>query len=116
MTERPTAITAADVHAVASRLVDAIHGFVPGTPRAQLAPLGDALADMFGLFTQIGAENVAPFASQQVLNMQEIERIKGRLSDLRTVQGDLMTSRNEMEARIAALETQVAKLMEEGQP
>lgn len=108
--------TADEVQEVVGHLVDAIHTFVPGSSRAQLAPLGEALAAMFTLFTRISAENVAPYTSQQVINMADIQRMRGQISDLRTVQGDLMSGRAEIEARIAALEAQVKTLMEKGQP
>ena len=42
--------------------------------------------------------------------------MQGQISDLRTVQRDLMRARDDMEARVTVLAAQVAKLMEEGQP
>ena len=70
--------TADEVQEVVGHLVDAIHAFVPSAPRAQLEPLGEALAAMFTLFTRISAESVVPYAGQQVINMKDIKKCRAR--------------------------------------
>lgn len=91
-----------DVLEVIDTLADAMSGLWPNIPADKMRSFGSALSNVFELFTRIGASNVLPFAAQTEINRQDIETIRGQIADQRTVTGDLMNSRDEIETRLDA--------------
>ncbi len=91
-----------DVIEVIDTLATAMSGLWPTIPPERMRTFGLAISNVFELFTRIGAANVLPFAAQTELNRQDIETLREQMADQRTVAGDLLNSRDAIEARLDA--------------
>jgi hypothetical protein len=89
-----------EVTAVIDELALSMHELFPHVAPASVARFGSALANMFDQIWQTQVRNMLPFVAQGETNRTDIERLQGQVSDLRTVQGDLMQSREEFEQRL----------------
>lgn len=89
-----------EVTAVIDELALSMHELFPHVAPASVARFGSALANMFDQIWQTQVRNMLPFVAQGETNRTDIERLQGQVSDLRTVQGDLMQSRTELEQRL----------------
>lgn len=96
-----------DVIEVIDTLATAMSGLWPTIPPERMRTFGLAISNVFELFTRIGAANVLPFAAQTEVNRQDIETLREQMADQRTVAGDLLSSRDEMETRLDAGSTRL---------
>lgn len=82
----------------------------PEIPPDHMRAFGNALSNVFGMFTQITATNVLTFAAQTEVNRLDIEAIRGKLNDQRTLAGDLLSSRDDIEVRLDKSEARLTAL------
>lgn len=99
-----------EVTAVIDELALSMHELFPHVAPASVARFGSALANMFDQIWQTQVRNMLPFVAQGETNRTDIERLQGQVSDLRTVQGDLMQSREEFEQRLEQDEARLSNV------
>ena len=99
-----------EVTAVIDELALSMHELFPHVAPASVARFGSALANMFDQIWQTQVRNMLPFVAQGETNRTDIERLQGQVSDLRTVQGDLMQSRGEFEQRLSLDEDRLSNV------
>lgn len=98
-----------EVTAVIDELASSMHELFPHVEQAKVARFGSALANMFDQIWQTQVRNMLPFVAQGETNRTDIERLQGQVSDMRTVQGDLMQSRDEFEQRLEEDEARLSQ-------
>jgi hypothetical protein len=99
-----------DVISVIDGLSAALGDLLPDIPAPKMRAFGQALSDVFGLFTRIGASNVLVFAAQTELNRQDIESLREHMADQRTVVGDLLQGRDETESKLDELDRRISAI------
>lgn len=109
MTEQQQTPHQKDTEAVIDELTGAMAELWPDVAPQKLNRFGAAVASMFEQVWQAQVRNMLPFAAQGERTRAEVQALRGQVVDQRTVVGDLLMGRVEIEQRLTTLEAQTQR-------